>query len=78
MRPDFGIKRTTLDNGLVLECRYVAPGVTMDDIVRVFEAARKEAEPCDEFSANPSKWPNMRGLDAVTDLLVSAFVKNAT
>jgi hypothetical protein len=75
---DFGIHRETGPNGIVLECRYVAPGVTMQDVTNVFECAKNEASLTDHVSADPSKWPDIRGLIAVTELLVSAFDKDST
>lgn len=74
MRPDFGMHLVEYE-GMTLACRYVAPGLTMQDLTRIFSAARAEATEGDHFSADPSKWPDMRGIIAVTDALLDAIYK---
>lgn len=72
MRPDFGMHLVDYE-GVTLECRYVAPGLTMQDLTRVFSEARAKSTPEDRLSANPSKWPDVRGVMAVTDALLDAI-----
>lgn len=72
-RPDFG---THTEDGL--SCRYMAPGLTMHDIMRVFVDAEAEWKPVDDLSANPSKWKNFRGVTAVVDAVVEALVAQGT
>jgi hypothetical protein len=73
---DFGMHKKMV-NGIELQCRYVAPGVTMQDVVKEFEAGKARAEPGDDLAGDPSRWPTMRGLTAVTKLIVAAFEKHS-
>lgn len=70
-RPDFGMHRIE-HQGVALECRYIAPGLTLSDLTRIFEQAKKEAKPGDEYAGNPSLWPDVRGVRAVTDAILNA------
>lgn len=74
--------RIVLDNGggypIELECRYMVPGLTMHDIMRIFESAESAWKPEDDLSANPSKWKNFRGVTAVIDAVVEVFVNQGT
>lgn len=73
-RPDFGKSYVkTADGQAVLECRNIAPGLTMQDLTMIFERAKNEAEPGDEFHGNPAKWPNVRGVHAVTEAILKAI-----
>ena len=70
--PDFGML-THEHEGVVLECKAIAPGLSLHDLVVAFEDAKKQAAPGDELSANPSKWPVVRGVLAVRNALVGAI-----
>ena len=72
MRPDFGIKIVELD-GMSLACRYIAPGLTFEDLSRIFHAAEDAAEPSDHLAGDPMKWPDNRGIHAVTEAILSAI-----
>lgn len=74
--PDFGMLRTE-SMGVILECRAIAPGLSLHDLIVVFEAAKSEAKPGDEFAGNPSKWPDIRGIKAVTAAVVRAMQNRA-
>lgn len=69
---DFGTKVVDFE-GIKLSCAYKVPGLTMHDLVMIFEAATKEAKPEDEYSANPAKWPTVRGVEAVVDAVMDAI-----
>jgi len=71
-RPDFGWHET-YHEGVKLTCRYVAPGLTMQDLMRIFKDAKKEADPTDHLSGNPSKWPDVRGINAVVNAILDAI-----
>jgi hypothetical protein len=69
---DYG-ESEAFHEGVKLTCKNVAPNLTMNDIAKVFERAKSEAQPGDEFAGDPSKWPDIRGLTAVVVLLADAF-----
>jgi len=71
-RPDFGMHETE-HQGVKLTCSYVVPGLTMSDLVQIFHDAERQAEPHDQFSANPAVWPTVRGVSAVTDAILDAI-----
>jgi hypothetical protein len=73
-RPDFGWHEIEHD-GVKLTCRYVAPDLTMQDLVKIFVDAEAGFKPGDRFSGNPAKWPNARGIAAVTDAILNAVYK---
>jgi hypothetical protein len=70
-RPDFGLHETE-HQGIKLTCRNIAPGLTLHDLTMIFERATKQANPGDEYAANPAKWPTVRGVQAVTDAILDA------
>jgi hypothetical protein len=72
MKRDYGM-HTVISQGVKLTCKYVAPGVTMQDVSRAYARGKAKAKPGDEFAGNPSRWPTHRGLAEVVDLLVEAF-----
>lgn len=74
-RPDFGMHEIE-HHGMKLTCRYVAPGLTMQDLTMIFERAQAEAGPSDHLSGNPSKWPDVRGVAAVTEAILSAIYQD--
>lgn len=71
-RPDFGWHETSHE-GVKLTCRYVAPGLTMSDLMRIFDEGEAKAEPHDYLSGNPTKWPKVRGINAVTEAILDAI-----
>lgn len=70
--PDFGMKSEWHD-GVELQCRFIAPGLTLHDLVVAFEDAKAQARPGDEFASNPSRWPEVRGIIAVRNAIVRAI-----
>ena len=70
-RPDFGSHEVEHE-GVKLTCRYAVPGLTMQDLVRIFHDAERQAEPHDQFSGDPAVWPTVRGVSAVTDAILDA------
>jgi hypothetical protein len=70
---DFGTHSVEGPNGVILQCEYVAPGLTMQDIVSAYQRGIDAAQPGDDLAGNPARWPLMRGLTNVVDLLVKAF-----
>jgi hypothetical protein len=71
-RPDFG-EDVKYHEGVKLTCRRIAPGLTLHDLTMIFDRASKEARPEDHLSANPSKWPTVRGVNAVTEAILDAI-----
>ena len=45
-RPDFGMSRVEHE-GVVLECRFIAPGITMSDLMTAFHKAEEACGPND-------------------------------
>lgn len=66
---DFGMHRDEHE-GVVLEARYIVPGKTLHDLMGIFEEAKKKGN---EFSGNPSKWPDVMGVTAVIDAVFAAL-----
>jgi hypothetical protein len=66
--PDFGMIRMEWRGG-VLECRAIAPGLSMHDLTMIFETASKLGNP---IAGNPSEWPTVRGIKAVVDAVLNA------
>lgn len=66
--PDFGFTRLEWC-GLVLETRAIAPNLSLQDLVQVYEAASKEGNPA---AGNPSEWPVSKGVRAVVDAVLTA------
>jgi hypothetical protein len=56
-----------------LGARLEEIGITMHELVMAYERSFREAEPGDAFSGNPAKWPSVRGVTAVTTLLLDAM-----
>lgn len=78
--PDFGehfVDFTSGGHTTQLSCRYIAPGLTFQDITEIFYEAEKSLGATDRLSASPSKWPNMRGLLAVTVAIVRTMANAA-
>lgn len=71
-RPDFGM-RYKHHEGVKLGVRLVTSEHTLHDLVMIFERAKSEAEPGDELSGNPGKWPEVRGVRAVADAILDAI-----
>jgi hypothetical protein len=49
--------------------QYLLEEPDLNQLVQIFEAARSEAQPGDEFTADPAKWPVVRGITAVRDVM---------
>ncbi len=75
MIPDFGKHRVKINSGgrdVELECAYVAPLMTFQDLMVIFDRAEAEAQPGDHLAGDPSKWPNHRGVYAVVEAVLKA------
>lgn len=70
---DFGKHQIVTDRGVVLECAFMVPGLTMGDLSAIFETAVNEAGPSDHLAGNPALWPTNRGLKAVIDAINEAY-----
>jgi hypothetical protein len=68
--PDFGMHQK---DGL--ECKYIAPGLTLHDLVGIYENAQ---EGKDDLSGNPGKWGVVRGVNAVTEAVLAAVYNERT
>lgn len=69
---DFG-KSYAYHEGVELSCNNVAPGLTMQDLSRVFHEAKAKAEPGDELAGDPGRWPDNRGIMAVVETINAAY-----
>jgi hypothetical protein len=70
-RPDFG-KHRVVHQGVELECAYIAPGLTMQDLTRIFNEAHDRPENSD-FAGNPALWPKFAGIHAVAEAILDAI-----
>lgn len=70
-RPDFGM-HVVYHGDTALSCRYIAPGLTMYDLVQIFAKARDNFVNS-EYAGNPSRWPTFAGVSAVTDAILDAI-----
>lgn len=75
--PDFGENKTT-HGGVTLTCKNVAPGLTLHDLVMIHENAAAESKPGDCLSADPLKWPVVRGVDAVVTAIMKSLANSTT
>jgi hypothetical protein len=67
-RPDFGMARDAVvlgDRQIVVERKLVAPGLTLSDLVSIFQRATKAP-------SDLSHWPTVNGITAVTDAILNA------
>lgn len=69
MTPDFGW-HTSEHEGVKLSCKYIAPGLTVRDLVMLFELASKDNP--NDFSGNPAEWGVTKGVVAVTEAILKA------
>ena len=70
--PDFGTK-IEIFQGMELSCRYYAPGLTLQDLTEIHEAAYNHPEN-NRFAGNPGLWPSVRATKAVADAVIKAMV----
>lgn len=71
--PDFGWQDEEVVLGgqkTILTCRYVAPGLTLKDLIKLYEEAYAEG---DSLAGNPSKWPTNKGIMAVVNAVLEAI-----
>jgi hypothetical protein len=73
MIPDFG-ENVVEHDGVKLSCRYYVPGLTLHDLVMIFERAHNDPNN-NRFAGDPSKWPDVAGVKAVTDAILEAIYK---
>jgi len=69
--PDFGLIQSDVQ-GIPMTCRAIAPGLSIHDLVMIFDEAHNAAQPGDEMAGNPSRWPVTRGIKAVADAVLIA------
>lgn len=74
MIPDFGIHEIDHE-GTKLTCKYIAPDLTFQDLMKIFDKAERQFRSGDNWSADPSKWSNARGVRAVADAILNAVYK---
>lgn len=72
--PDFGEHTETIEGQypITITCKYVVPGKTFSDLLKIFREAEKPWVSSDNLSANPSKWQNSRGVSAVLNTILEA------
>lgn len=73
--PDFGEHVVDFESGgysTKIACKYMAPGLTFQDLTKLFNEAEAQAAPHDSLSANPAEWPTHRGIMAVVDAVLKA------
>ena len=68
---DFGEAHTDF-HGVDLSAKALVPGLSLSELVNMFEDARKEAAPADSLSANPNLWPDVRGIRTVVEAVLTA------
>ncbi len=66
IRRNFG-KDTYVHEGVIMECDYIIPGHTLQDLMKIYDDATKGPD-ISPFSGNPSKWPNVAGVRAVVEV----------
>lgn len=71
---DFGVIRTEV-NGMALEAKAIVPGMTLHDLVMMFDTASKSTN-ADSLAGNPSNWPVVLGVGAVVDAVLEALDKD--
>lgn len=71
-QPDFGWKEEMFGT-VPMRCRYAAPGLTLHDLTMIFEEAKKGGN---EVAGDPSEWPDVRGVKAVTEAVLAAVYKD--
>src|SRR5258708_21836567 len=73
--PNFGMNVTEnlLPDGksIQLSCRYKVPGLTMHDLMMIFEKGKNHPDNS-HYAANPSLWPDVRGLSDVVNAILEA------
>ncbi len=74
-KENFGEATIDYHEGVKLSCKNIVPGLTLHDLTMIFEKAKKKAEPGDEYGGDPSKWPDVRGITAVTEAILEAIYK---
>jgi hypothetical protein len=67
-------KHRVQHEGMTLECNYFVPGLTLHDLTMLFEKATK-SEGASEYAADPSKWPVVRGVQAVAEACIAALTR---
>lgn len=72
---DFGKIQKPGPDGTTSEYRMVVPGLTLHDIVMVFENAKNKAKSSDRVAGNPTVWPEVRGVKAIIATIIDALQK---
>ena len=72
MVSDYGVS-TEKVGGVDVTIRRIAPGLTIHDLVMVYENAAKNGN---EFAGDPSVWPTSLGVLAVTEKILANVEKS--
>jgi hypothetical protein len=57
---------------VVLKTRYVVPGLTLKDLMYIFEEASEKA-PVSAIAGNPNYWPVVKGIKALVKAINEAY-----
>ena len=71
--PDFGVLNSEFQ-GVKMSCPAIVPGLSLQDLMMVFEEAEKAAGPRNSLAGNPSEWPNVQGIKAVAQAVAVAMI----
>lgn len=77
IKKDFGSKNEPFEiepgHKINLYCKCIAPGLTLGDLMSVFNEAKSQAPSGSEFDVDFSERPDVRGVKAVTERIIAAF-----
>jgi hypothetical protein len=73
MKRDFGKVLRVGPDGILLQSKAIVPGLTTHDLMLIFEHAKSKASESDRYSGNPSLWPDVRGINAVVEAVLTAL-----
>jgi hypothetical protein len=66
---DFGLVTTEFE-GLTLGAKAIVPGITIQNLVNIYEHAYTQGN---DLAGNPGEWSTVRGINAVVDTVFEAI-----
>jgi len=76
-KKDFGETVTEIPGIGPVSCKNVAPGLSLQELLKAYEGASKTYTPEDLLSADPTRWPVVRGIMGVVDRINKAYEDEA-
>lgn len=64
---------TEMIDGVELESKAIVPGLSLHDLVCIYDDTKAATPTEDDFSADPGKWPAVRGINAVVERVLEAL-----